>query len=93
MRPKRTDSNQSTLVKQIRTIPGVSVVSIHEKGQGVPDLLVGHRNKNYLLEIKDPSKPPSKRRLTPDEETFHQQWNGQIAVVHTLEDVLRILET
>lgn len=93
MRPKRTDSNQSDLVKQIRKIPGVSVVSIHEKGQGVPDLLVGHRNRNYLLEVKDPSKSPSRRRLTPDEEKFHQSWSGQIAVVHTLEDVLKILET
>lgn len=80
-------------MKQIRKIPGVSVVSIHVRGDGVPDLIVGHRKRNYLLEVKDPSKPPSKRRLTPDEEIFHKMWNGQIAVVHTLEDVLKILDT
>ncbi len=34
--------------------------SLHEVGAGVPDLLVGFRNKNYLIEVKVPGG-----RLTP----------------------------
>jgi hypothetical protein len=46
---------------------------------------------NYLIELKDPAQPPSKRRLTPDEKKFHAQWSGQIGVAETFEDCLIIL--
>ena len=52
------------------------------------DLIVGVAGRNYLLEVKDPSQPPSKRRLTNAETEFHQTWRGQAAVVETLEEAL-----
>lgn len=91
MRVRKVDDNQSELVKQIRQIPGVTVAHTHTIGNGFVDVIAGYNGVNYLLEIKDPKKPPSSRKLTKDEERFHKAWTGQIAVVETLDDVLKIL--
>ena len=91
MRIKRADANQSELVKQIRKIPGVSVAITHRLGDGFVDAVIGYRKVNYLCEIKDGTKPPSQRRLTPDEVEFHSKWNGQVCVIESIEDVYRLL--
>jgi hypothetical protein len=91
MRVRKADGNQSALVRQIRQIPGLMVRHTHTVGQGFVDAVIGYGGKNYLLEIKDPSKPPSQRKLTPDEQKFHDEWTGQVAVVETLDDVLRVI--
>jgi hypothetical protein len=91
MKAKRIDENQPALVKQLRQIPGVTVAHTHMIGEGFGDIIVGFRGKNFLIEIKDPSKPPSKRRLTPDEEKFHNEWTGQIDVAETVSDVLNVI--
>lgn len=44
-------------------------------GKGLADLLVlNPRRKLILLEVKDGSKPPSKRKLTADQVKFHGAW-------------------
>jgi hypothetical protein len=91
MRIKKVDSNQPTIVKQLRQIPGISVAHTHIVGEGYPDLVIGYKGKNFLCEIKDPEKPPSARKLTPDEEKFHAKWTGQVAVVETITDILKII--
>jgi hypothetical protein len=91
-RIKKTDGNHLKLMEQIRQIPGASVVSIHTIGKGVPDLLLGFCKRTYLLEVKNPKLSPSKRKLTPDEEKFHQLWTGSVHVVETIQDVLNILK-
>lgn len=91
MRVKRADANQSELVSQIRKIPGVTVKHTHVVGEGFVDVVIGYKKTNYLCEIKDPNKPPSKRRLTEDEERFHKDWTGQIAIIETFDDVLKML--
>jgi hypothetical protein len=57
-------------------------------GQGVPDLVVAFRGRTMLMELKDASQPPSKRRLTPQQEEFHAAWTGEIYVVETVEEAL-----
>ena len=52
------------------------------------DLLVGFRGRNYLLEVKDPSKPKADRQLTPDQVKFRDNWNGYYAVVETVEQAI-----
>lgn len=91
MRPRRIDGNQKELVGQMRKIPGLTVRHTHMVGDGFVDITVGFRGRNYLLEIKDPAKPPSARKLTPDEEKFHAEWMGQAAVVETIDDVMKVL--
>jgi hypothetical protein len=88
----RIDGNQPDLVKQIRAL-GASVQHIHTVGRGVPDLLVGHRGTNYLLEVKDPAQPPSKRKLTEPEALWHSDWRGQVSIVETIEDFIALVDT
>lgn len=86
----RVDSNHREVVKALRDI-GASVQSIADIGKGAPDLLCGLRNRNTILEVKNGKLPPSKRQLTPDEKVWHQKWRGQIAVVGSIEEALRVV--
>lgn len=88
----RVDQNQKEITAALRRL-GASVQPIHALGKGVPDLLVGYRGKNLLLELKDGKKIPSERRLTEDEIKWHQSWFGQVAVVESLDDALKILNS
>lgn len=87
MKIARVDANQPEIVDALRSA-GCSVEYLHTLGKGVPDLLVGRAGHNYLLEIKDGSKPPSKRKLTGDEEKWHRLWQGQIATVNNVDEAL-----
>jgi hypothetical protein len=42
------------------------------------------RGRNYLIEIKDGSKPPSKRKLTSDEQEWHDTWRGTVYVANNM---------
>ena len=88
--PRRTDANQKELVKAIRKL-GASVQDLSQVGKGCPDILVGYKGVNYLFEIKNPDMPPSKRRLTPDEMKFFEDWKGEMTIVKTIDDILGIL--
>ena len=89
-RRARIDANQPAIVKALREA-GASVLHLHELGHGKPDICVGWRGKNYLFEIKDPTKPPNQRALTEDEKAVHLAWSGQIAVIETAEEAIKIL--
>lgn len=38
-------------------------------------------NVSLIVEIKDDTQPPSKRKLTEDETKWHDSWKGQVAIV------------
>jgi hypothetical protein len=90
MRARKIDANQNEVVAALRRIPGCSVAITSMVGQGFPDLVVGYKGRNYLIELKDGSKPPSARKLTPDEERFHQKWTGDVWVCKDINEVLQI---
>jgi Holliday junction resolvase len=89
-RRARIDANQPAIVKALREA-GATVLHLHAVGQGCPDLLVGWKRKNYLLEIKDPTKKPSQRKLTEDEKVLHLCWQGQVDVVETPEEAIKVI--
>lgn len=89
--PKRVDANQASIVAAFRA-HGASVQHLHAVGKGCPDILVGYRGVNYLVEIKDGDKPPSQRRLTNDEETWHSAWRGQVGIVYDISGVIQIIK-
>lgn len=89
-RAAKADANQTEIVKALRQM-GASVQHLHTLGKGCPDLLVGWRGVNILLEVKDGEKVPSKRRLTPDEQEWHERWRGQVAIVESVEDAVALL--
>jgi hypothetical protein len=88
--PKRTDANQTAIVSAFRKC-GASVAITSALGKGFPDLVVGYRRRNFLVEIKDGSKPPSAQKLTPDETKWHDAWRGQITIIRSVDDVLTLL--
>lgn len=87
-RAAKIDANQQNIVAALRKA-GCSVAVTSNVGDGFPDLCVGRCNQVFLLEVKDGAKPPSARRLTPDQERFHAEWRGHVAVVLCAEDALR----
>ena len=90
-RAARVDKNQKQIVQEIRAA-GYTVQHLHMVGEGCPDILVGGHGVNFLFEIKDPSQPPSKRKLTPDEMEWHLNWNGQVEVIKTAHEALEIIK-
>lgn len=81
-RVAKVDANQPEIVSLLRRL-GCSVQPIHMVGRGVPDLLLGIAGRNFIVELKDGRKPPSARKLTPDEQEWHQNWLGQVDVIES----------
>lgn len=74
-RAAKIDANQVAIVAALRSA-GCSVQHLHQVGEGCPDLLVGIGGRTLLVECKDGGKPPSKRRLTPDQMAWIGAWRG-----------------
>lgn len=89
-RAAKTDANQADIVAGLRTI-GASVQILAAVGKGCPDLAIGYRGVNYLVEIKDGSKAPSETKLTPDQLRWHGDWRGQSGIAYTLDDALVLI--
>lgn len=77
---KRRDSNELEIIDEFERL-GFSVCRIDTP----LDLIVGKNDRNYLVEVKTASG-----RLTKDQQQFIRDWQGQFAVVRTVEEV-RIL--
>lgn len=90
MYASKIDKNQPDIVKEFRRL-GASVTPTHNAGHGFPDLVVGFGGVNYLVEVKDPAQPPSKRKLTPHQVKWHGEWLGVAHIVHTNDDVRELL--
>jgi hypothetical protein len=86
-RASRVDFNQREIVAALRGA-GATVQLLHAVGEGCPDLLVGWKGLNLLLEVKDGSKPPSAQKLTPQQEVWHRDWRGRSIVVNSPEAAL-----
>ena len=65
---------------------------LHTVGQGCPDLLVGYRGLNILIEVKDGKLSPSRQKLTQDEHDWMMGWRGQYAGARSLDDQKGILD-
>jgi len=84
-RAARIDDNHSAIVAMLRRM-GAKVQSLAAVGDGCPDLLVGVDGENYLFEVKDGNKSPSRRRLTSAQLTWHENWRGQVDVLISEKD-------
>lgn len=83
----RVDDNQAEIVDALRRC-GCLVEVLSRVGRGVPDLLVGTpRGRLIMIEVKDGKKPPSERRLTPDQREWHQRWRRYpLFIVESIRD-------
>lgn len=96
-RAARKDANHGDIADGLRA-DGWTVMDLSGAGNGIPDILVGRPRTDIApglcvpIEIKDGSKPPSARRLTPDEERVRNNWTGPYLLVISLEDARQQLE-
>ncbi len=86
----RLDGNHTAVVAELRKL-GYSVQSLASVGDGCPDLLVGIGARCYLFELKNPARPPSKRRLTDAERKWFANWKGQVRKVETTEEIVEVI--
>jgi len=86
----RVDENQKAIAQALRQ-SGASVAECHAVGAGFPDLCVGWKGQTFLIEIKNPDKPKSKRQLTDAQVRWHNQWRGHVAVVETVREALEAI--
>lgn len=88
---KKIDGNQNDIVKQLRQIPGVTVLILSMVGNGCPDFAVGYKARTYLIELKDGYLSPSQKKLTEDEQKFFDNWTGHVSKCETLEEILKVI--
>lgn len=87
----RTDQNHGQIVKALREV-GCSVQSLAAVGSGCPDLLIARNGKLWLMEVKNPKMPPSRRGLTLDEKVWHMRWNSPVHVVNSADEALEVVK-
>ena len=80
----RRDENEAAIVAALERI-GCTVCRLSVPN--MPDLLVGYRGKNYLLEIKS-----RKGKLTEGQVDTMQSWRGQVAMAKTLDECLAAID-
>jgi Holliday junction resolvase len=89
-RAAKIDGNHEEVVSALRKA-GAVVQSLAAIGKGCPDILCAFRGNLFLLEVKDGSKPPSKQRLTTDQQQWHQAWGALVEIVNSPEQALRAI--
>ena len=90
MRAKRKDANHNPVQEHLEKL-GWSVADTSALGYGFPDLVVSRPGFTVVIEIKDGSKCPSDRKLTPAEETFKKNWTGPYVLALDPEDAAKQL--
>jgi len=83
----KPDANHKQIVDVLRKV-GATVCDLKAVGAGVPDLLVGHSGRNYLVEVKDGSKCPSKSKLNELQVEWHEAWRGQAVVIKSVDELV-----
>ncbi len=82
----RIDANQPAIVAAVRKLGG----SFQHTYQipGALDGIIGYRGVDVRVEIKDPEKPKSERRLTRAEQDVFDLWKGRRPeVIETVDDI------
>lgn len=79
----KRDKSETPIITALKGV-GATIKQLSEKG--VPDLLVGFREVNYLIEAKT-----GKGKLTLDQEKFFEEWQGQKGIARNADEALIII--
>jgi hypothetical protein len=85
-RRAKVDANQGEVDQALRQM-GWLVWPTHQLGNGFPDRIAMKAGRVVFIEVKDGSKPPSDRKLTPAEEDAHRMFAAFGVHVHVVEKV------
>jgi len=83
--PDRVDANQGQIVEIARDM-GASVADTHMVKDGFPDLVVGWRGHNLLVEVKSPVG-----RMTKDQLVWQDNWRGPVHIVRSAAEMVELL--
>jgi len=84
-RAARIDRNHVEIVEALRGV-GASVQDLAAVGKGCPDLLVGYRGQNYVIEVKAPKGTATKAQVF-----WHADWRGDVRIVRSVDDALKVI--
>jgi Holliday junction resolvase len=90
-RAARVDANHADVSRAL-TKCGAWVIDCSRVGEGFPDLIAVVRKKVLMIEVKDGSKPPSARKLTPLQVEFHARAAVNGVPVYVVESVDQAIE-
>ena len=76
----RKDRNHAEIKQAFRSM-GASVADLSNVGGGCPDIMVGFRGQNFLIEIKTEDG-----RISKTQSEWHAAWAGQVAVVRSIDE-------
>lgn len=79
-------------------LKGICVLGAEEELEELKEFLADAGLKfvegvNLLVEVKDGEKPPSQRKLTPDQEVFFENWKGNVTVIISDEEARDLTNT
>lgn len=81
----KRDENEPVIVAWLEAVG--ATVELLPGGSGRPDLLVGFRGQNYLLEVKT-----EKGKLSRGQKLWHMDWNGRRpAVVRNPQEAMQAI--
>ncbi len=84
------DANHNEIVRTFESL-GASWLELSGVA-GQLDGAIGVAGIDQRVEIKDGSKPPSRRKLTDDESKVFREWNGRTpVVVETIDDAINLV--
>lgn len=90
-RAARTDANHADIIAGLEMI-GCSVWDTSRLGGGGPDLVASLGRRTVLIEVKDGAKSPSRRKLTPKQVDFWKTWQGEYAIVLSIDDAINCMK-
>jgi hypothetical protein len=85
-RAAKIDANQTEIVDGLRAM-GYAVTSLAPVGNGCPDLVVGAKGHNVLIEVKVPGET-----LNAPQKKWHREWTGKAHVVYSFAEALMVLQ-
>lgn len=91
-RRARVDANHAAVRGALR-LCGWVVVDLSATGRGLPDLVAVKAGRCVFIEVKDGSRPPSARRLTPDQERLHADFAAKgfpVRVITSVDEVAQL---
>ena len=79
----RVDANQAEIVSALKQIVGSdNVFNLKEP----VDLMVAYGGRNILMEVKG-----EKGKLTPKQDIFFNNWQGQVDIVRNVQDAIDVI--
>lgn len=85
----RQDGNHKEIHKLFVEL-GCQVTDTHAVGKGFPDMVVTGWGQVALVEVKDGSLTPSRRKLTPDEAAWHERCQALVHIVEWPKDAIDV---